>query len=239
MRFETSTSTTLCTLMIVLFVLTLPACGGSNLRRTPTAERDTPWFCQMNEARDNWECVQDAELARRPKPERLPGDEPPLPEPERIPLIAPTVIFEEETASLNEETAVDAPTTAATAAAIATAETPATDDAAPTLSEPEEDDLLSMSPDLYAVQLIAMANESVADDFKSHHNIDDALIVQLATEGELFYVVLLGIYDSFTDAEQAVAERGESLSDIEPWIRPLDTIQSGLREAQRLIASRE
>lgn len=237
MRFDISASTTFGTLLIVLCVLTLSACGGSSLRRTPTSERETPWFCQMNETRDNWECVQDAELARRPKPERLPGDEPPLPEPETIPLIAPSVIFEEETASLSEETTADVSMTAAATAVPAAASATADTAAAP--SAPADHDLLSMSPDLYAVQLVAMANEPAAEEFRSSHRIDNALIVQLANDGKLFYVVLLGIYDNFTDAEQAAEQRGASLSGIDPWVRPLDSIQSGLREAESLIASSE
>ena len=82
-------------IVAVCCALLVAGCGGSNLRRTPAAERPTPWFCQLNESRDDWECVQDAELARRPRPDRLPTDE--LPDPEGFtappPLINPSVTF--------------------------------------------------------------------------------------------------------------------------------------------------
>jgi hypothetical protein len=64
-------------------------CSNSKFRRTPQPSAKTPWFCEMNETHDDWDCVQDAELAKHPKPKRLPGDEPELPG--AVPTIVPTV----------------------------------------------------------------------------------------------------------------------------------------------------
>ena len=87
-------------LQLLVLAVIMAGCSNSKLRRTPEAERKTPWFCQMNESRDNWECVQDAELARHPKPERLPSDEPEVPSSKPAPTIDPELRIDPQTPPL-------------------------------------------------------------------------------------------------------------------------------------------
>ena len=47
---------------------------SANARNAVEVEPEEPWFCEINEPGDDWDCVQDAGLARAPKPKRLPGD---------------------------------------------------------------------------------------------------------------------------------------------------------------------
>jgi DamX protein len=254
MGVEYFSSVTTRAILLVVGAVLVSGCGGGQLRRTPMAERDTPWFCQMNEARSDWECVRDAELARNPRPERLPTDD--IPEPEiidaSIPLIAPTVSFEPEAPEASAEgpdgdgdvtataaaaaASVDSAAEASTAAAAAEpppSETQATPEA---LSAP---DLLSLDPDAYAIQLIAVASADLADEFVTDYQIDDALTVRLARDGEPFYVVLLGIYENYGDAQYVADHRNENLATLEPWIRPLSSIQEGIRAAEGLVATSE
>ena len=46
---------------VVLAVVVLTGCSNAQVKRTPITQRPTPWFCQINESRDDWQCVQDAE----------------------------------------------------------------------------------------------------------------------------------------------------------------------------------
>ncbi|MEJ2089216.1 MAG: SPOR domain-containing protein [Gammaproteobacteria bacterium] len=227
-------------------------CSNSRLRRTPAAAQNTPWFCQMDETRDDWECVQDADLAQHPQPDRLPSD--PAPDSEPVPVIEPTVSFETDTVPATAEppppadsvlsgaaaaaATVPAGTTAGVTAPLAA--TPTADTAAPA-AEPsvEPMDLMSLPGEMYAVQLIAVANEPLAQDFVRDHEVADAMTLMLARDGDLYYVVLLGIYDTFSAAQSAIDHRPPALAGIEPWIRPLSSIQRGMREARGLVTASE
>ena len=62
---------------LLLIIGLVAGCSGKKLK-SGIGEEDEQWFCQMNAAGDGWECVQDNELARSPKPTRYPHlvDEP-------------------------------------------------------------------------------------------------------------------------------------------------------------------
>ena len=53
---------------VLLAIVVQTGCSNAQIRRTPVTPKPTPWFCEMNEARDDWQCVQSAELAANPKP---------------------------------------------------------------------------------------------------------------------------------------------------------------------------
>ena len=67
-------------LAIILMLLTAcsnnPGSDSANQAETIARAQARAWFCQMNELGTDWDCVQDAELARNPKPDRLPGRKP-------------------------------------------------------------------------------------------------------------------------------------------------------------------
>lgn len=224
--------------VIVSCLVLVAGCSGSRLRRTPTAAQDTPWFCQLNETRDNWECVQDAELARRPRPERLPTDVV-EPETEPAPAIQPGVTYEPELAPEPRigSSGTSPVATAATGAAII--ETTPAPQPAQVEAPVAPLDLMSLPGDMYAVQLIAMANEPLANDFVRDHDIGNAMTLMLGRDGSLYYVVLLGIYESYGAAQRAVDHRPSSLANIKPWIRSLASIQQGVREARSLASGSE
>jgi len=190
----------------------------------------------MNETRDDWECIQDEEMARSPQPKRLPGDD--IPELEDnppastledvlIPQIDPSVTFEEPAIVPQPTASGDVePATLAGEVPALSSDIPA-----------PPDDVPALAGDLYAVQLIAMESEQLAVDFVSDHQLADASRVRLGRDGEIYYVVLLGIYDTYAEAQAAAEGRGESLAEIEPWIRSLESIHIGMQEAEELIAT--
>lgn len=225
MRFDYASMAGRQILIVALFGLTLSGCSNSKLRRTPEAEAKTPWFCEMNEARDDWDCIQDSELARNPQPARLPGDEP---EPNLDSVAIPTA---ETTTARDDPLREVEQTPQASAPATVNESRP---------SNTATADLLTLPGDLFVVQLIAVANARLADEFIASRAIDAAMSLQLARDGELYHVVLLeGVYDSYGEAQAAAEARPDSLTDIEPWIRTLDSIQSAWREADSLIAVTE
>ena len=60
---------------------------------------------------------------------------------------------------------------------------------------------------------------------------------QIESEGELLYILLLGIYESFEQAQQASSELPAQLAGFEPWIRRLGPLQAAMLRAEQLLPS--
>ncbi|TNF90106.1 MAG: hypothetical protein EP301_01690 [Gammaproteobacteria bacterium] len=205
-----------CSALIVISLVT--GCTNAQVRRTPVTDLGEAWFCEMNESRDDWDCVQDEALARNPKPKRLPTDPvEPSPFDEEVPAL-PTVATPTEGLA-NPSAAIDFD-------ALAQA----------TVRPDTITAILERSPEHFAVQLTAMETEALANGFIANYELDaeELMTLELAREGDFYYVVLLGLFDTFTEAQAAAESLPESLAEAQPWIRPLAAIQSGIRDAEAL-----
>ena len=225
-------------LVVLLATMVVAGCSNSKLRRTPTQVKDTPWFCQMDEARSDWECVQDESLVKNPKPERLPND--PMEKPVRpvsvtdaSPVTGSTGRAPELTATVASATAEggDLSDTAHSSASIDAEDMPA----AETRDGSAAARLLAMSAERFAVQLIALDSAELAERFIEENALEDAMVVQLARQEDFYYVVIFGIYDSFEEARAAFDANPGSLEGIKPWIRSLGSLQAAIRQADILL----
>ncbi len=214
--------------LFVTLVCLLSGCAG-NRNAATTQERGEPWFCEINESRDNWECVQDENLARTPRPKRLPND--PIEAPETVVADGALTPAEETIGIANPSAAIDFETAAVAIGQGATLEPPAPP-AASVERDPVVTELMALPGEHLAVQLTAVATRPLAEAFSRDHQLEDTMILELADEEDLYYVVLMGTYAAFEDAQAAVDARPESLEDIRPWIRPLSAIQSGIAAAE-------
>ena len=202
-----------------MVVALLTGCSNAQVRRTPVTDLGEPWFCEMNESRDDWDCVRDEALARNPNPERLPSD-PVEPDP-----------FESDAPALPEETA----STAGLANPSGAIDFEAIEDAVVRTDRVRA--ILALPPDQFAVQLTATETQALADGFVSNYSLsdeEDVFTLELGREDDLYYVVLYGLYETLADAQTAVDERPEALEDIKPWIRPLESIQTGILAAEAI-----
>jgi septal ring-binding cell division protein DamX len=100
-------------------------------------------------------------------------------------------------------------------------------------------DMLAVPPEYFTVQLSAMPSQILADKFINEHPSIEPVTVTLADDNELYHVVLLGIYESYQLARTAVENRPASLADIEPWIRPMSSVQAAMRDADQLAGTRD
>ena len=207
------------TISSLVVIAMLTGCSNAQVRRTPVTDLGEAWFCEMNESRDDWICVQDDALAANPQPARLPSD-PVEPDP-----------FEEDIPALPEvATATDGlanPGAAINFDAIAEA----------TVRPDSVTAILERSPEHFAVQLAATETQALADGFIANHDLEsyeNLLTLELAREETLYYVVLLDVFATFEEAEAAVSTLPESMAEAQPWIRPLASIQSGIEDAEAL-----
>ena len=203
----------------LLIVSILTGCSNAQVRRTPVTDLGEAWFCEMNESRDDWDCVQDDAQARNPQPARLPTD-PVEPDPfeEDIPALpevaTSTAGLANPGAAINFDAIIDANTRPDSVAAI-----------------------MERSPESFAVQLAATETEALANGFVASHNFDDyenLTTLELARDEDFYWVVLLDVFDTFEEAEAAVRSLPESLAEVQAWIRPLASIQSGIEDAEAL-----
>ena len=94
--------------------------------------------------------------------------------------------------------------------------------------------LLDLPPDYYAVQVIALSSTDELQRFFVGLGVSELSAAVVAVDGELRYVLLLGVYETFAAAEQAAANPPATLEAYDPWIRRLGGLQSAMLRADRL-----
>jgi septal ring-binding cell division protein DamX len=233
--------------------LLVAGCAGQAERPPVTEVTRIPeqgdWFCQLSQSGEGWTCVRDAELAEDPVPERLPQPAAPLPsaterfpdrEPEAPPADAGDVPSSEPAAPSPQQVYV--PGSAADAQATGPAPAAAPAEALPEYVRlayrPAEPTPLAQLPrEFYAVQVLATNTRQALEAFVERHGIAGVSAARVERDGELYYVLLLGVYESLDIARRAVAELPRPFQDHTPWIRPLGSLQSAMARADALGAS--
>jgi septal ring-binding cell division protein DamX len=228
-------------LVVLLFVLTAcsnnPTATSTDQAENISRAQDKAWFCQMDENGEDWQCVQDAALARNPKPDRLPVRD-------QTNVAAAQISAPTEPDPVAENTEIVQPPAdadAAKEAARAIAE-PVTD--LPThiaLSyRPDQPVALTDLPaDYFAVQLIAVSRKKDLEAFAEQHQIRGMSAARILSQDQLFYVLLLGVYENFANAERAVASLGPPFDTLQPWIRPMGPLQKSMLAADEYAGSSE
>lgn len=221
--------------LLAITLLTLTACAGNsgpdpvNQAQTIARAQERAWFCQMNELGTDWDCVQDAELARNPKPDRLPARKPPA---EAAPAVRDDI-----TSSAVEEN-LDA--------AAAAASQPATTEPLPadlpthialSYRPAEPVALLDLPADFYAVQLVAVSSKKDLEAFAERHQIRGMSAARIYAQDQLFYILLLGVYETYGNAELASESLGPPFDETRPWIRTVGSLQRAIKAADEFTES--
>lgn len=76
----------------------------------------------------------------------------------------------------------------------------------------------------YAVQVVASSSMDQLHDFANRNQLSDQWVAQTMVDGKLWYVLMLGVYPTRDEAEQAL----QSVQDMEtqPWIRTVGSVQA-------------
>lgn len=185
-----------------------------------SSQQPEPWFCQASDTDDQWDCVRSATLAASPKPSRLPSSQPKQSqEPE-------SALFE----------ATDPPP--------ASTPTAAGQPSGPQPSEPQplyrqlsyQPDkpaaILDLPEDFYAVQLVALSSKESLEQYAREHKLAGMSAARIWSDDQLFYILLLGIYETKVDAERAADSLSGTLAAVNPWIRTLGSLQRAMVEAE-------
>jgi septal ring-binding cell division protein DamX len=223
--------------LLAITLLALTACSNNpgpdpvNQAETIAKAQERAWFCQMNELGTDWDCVQDAELARNPKPDRLPG---------RKPAAAESSGAQVEDTSPTQEQNLDAPAPAA--AQPETTQPPPADvptHIALSYRPAQPVALLDLPADYYAVQLVAVSSKKDLEEFAAKHQIRGMSAARTYSQNQLYYILLLGVYETYDNAELAADSLGPPFDETQPWIRPVGSLQRAIKAADEFSGSSE
>ena len=227
-------------LMFVIAVLLLFGCGrgGTNNGPLGASTGDGDWFCERAVDPTEWDCVQDAGLARYPKPRQPSTEMPGLATSDTGDSTATPGSPIAPPATIDDITAVH-PTTNDLAQPMEPV--PAETDPM-TLAPKDKDDptrtngisdyagisVMELPTDHFAVQLIGMSSEASLEAFAKKNQLDGSFTARVERNGELYYVFLLGLYDTRETAEQASHDLPVQLGADQPWIRSVKSIQNAV-----------
>lgn len=164
------------------------------------SSKPSPWA----EASSPWDNKQ--EESQEPEPLEIADIEPvePTPVEDTIePIDAEPLIEEPEVVEVEPEPIVDEPVQVATG-----------------------DGLAGQPGGYYAVQVVASSSMEQLTDFANMNQISDQWVAETTVEGRIWYVLMLGVYPTKEEAEQAM----QSVMELEtlPWVRTVASIQASM-----------
>ena len=89
--------------------------------------------------------------------------------------------------------------------------------------------LLDLPETFWAIQIMALRDQKALNDFVSSNQLIGVSGAKIESQGSLFYVLLLGVYESRSIAEQAWESRPEALRSLQPFYRSLGSLQTAIR----------
>ncbi|MDA0790673.1 MAG: SPOR domain-containing protein [Proteobacteria bacterium] len=94
--------------------------------------------------------------------------------------------------------------------------------------------LLAFPESSYTIQLIAMRSLDPVQEYAASLGIDRPLYVRIRSNGELWYVLLLGVYPDHASAEEARQNWvGTRILKVSPWVRKVGPLQEEVRLSRR------
>ena len=172
------------------------------------------WFCEM--AKDGgWHCVQDPSLVANPRPSRFPR---------------PTIV---EQRSLSGAPIPGAPL------ASQTAQEPLPAPLYQQLAYQPDDPvaLIDLPESFYVIQLVALRNEAEVDAFVTDHGLPLLSGALVEKDGDLWFVLLAGVYEDLDTAQQALVSLPENLMAMSPWLRPMASLRKAMLRAEDLLTT--
>jgi septal ring-binding cell division protein DamX len=192
-----------------------------------------PWFCQTGEEDETWDCIQSERLAAVPRSTRAPPKQDVRVVAVAAPIAAPPI----EPKPVETEPRESEPREAR----------PASNETAPRSEnipkyvrlayKPEKAvSLIDLPAEFWAVQLIALSSKEALEAFATANDIRGMSAARIGAGGELFYILLLGVYETRDLATEASTDLPPPLDN--PWIRSLGSLQKGMLEADRIAGNR-
>lgn len=97
--------------------------------------------------------------------------------------------------------------------------------------------IIDLPENFYAAQLLAVSTKQQIENFVVAEDLYNMSAARIEREGQILYVLLLGVYESKAIAQQAVAAMPDAVRTLKPWVRAIDGLQEAMTRADRLAAT--
>ena len=97
--------------------------------------------------------------------------------------------------------------------------------------------LIDLPADFYAVQILAMSSRQALEAYAEEHDLPSMAAARVARNGEIYYVLLLGVYRDKSTAEEAAAYLPERIMLQNPWVRSMQSLQEAIAHADRMASA--
>ena len=225
------------------------ACSSASTQSTTVYESNDEeeaggaWFCEMGESTEDWKCVRNEALARNPQPTRLP--EPP-------PTARTTRSSIEQTKPDRPEPIADVPTSARQTQANTqqtSAPTQSRPNQASRQAQPDSSNLpkhvrlsyrpnkpvslLDLPNDFWVVQLVSVSSKETLERYAVENQLRGMSAARVWSQNQFFYVLILGIYETYDNAKEASEGLPPPFDEFPPWIRSVGSLQKAMIEADQ------
>ncbi len=214
------------------------ACSSSSTSTTTydSSGNDTAgggWFCEMDENGEDWNCVRDESLVRNPQPTRLPS-----PAPRRVDT--PIAAADPDEVSIPERAPAQQPEPPSSTRP-APEPAPQTTQTSPAPDVPKHVRLsyqprqpvalLDLPQDFWVVQLVSVSSKETLEKYAIDHKLRGMSAARIWSKGQFFYVLILGIYETYDNASEASKDLPPPFDEFPPWIRSVGSLQKAMLEA--------
>lgn len=97
--------------------------------------------------------------------------------------------------------------------------------------------LLELPPNFWVAQLMAVSSKEFLESYAEEHNLRGLSAARIASGDRLFFVLILGIYDSKEKAERAITNMPPPYHTHKPLLRTLGSLQDAMRKADQMTGS--
>jgi septal ring-binding cell division protein DamX len=216
-------------LLLISLTTTLLLGCSSTARKTevpPNKEANSEpksWFCEgaLENASGDWDCAQltKQEVAQRKAEHEKEKEKEKEKEPANVESASGHQVAKTKSTTARQFLAIDAKTPLY----ISLAYKPKT----PTF-------LLALPETFWAIQIMALPNQDDLNDFVVDKQLIGVAGAKIASNGKLFYVLLLGVYESKSIAKEAWESRPQSIRGLKPFYRSLSSLQKAIRAVENL-----
>ena len=203
----------------VICCLALSGCASKAPERADEPSSYPPWVCGLSHNQDRWQCLRKGEAQA----------------PSAAPATSPQPAPDGEDAA--PQAAADASAEPADQASAPAWQAPsATEPKRTAFADPaeEKNKLMALPPDYFAIQAGAFPSADALQRHTLQYGIEPAYRARLASEGRLFHVLILQVYDSRRAAEVALANLPQPLNGMDLWIRSTGSLQNAVRAGDAL-----
>jgi len=97
--------------------------------------------------------------------------------------------------------------------------------------------IIDLPEEFYAAQLLAVSTKAQIEDFVVQRDLYNMSAARIEQDGQILYVLLLGVYESKDIALEAVQHMPQEVRALKPWVRPINGLQESMLRANRMMAT--